>query len=291
MIALIVAAYVFEGPLKKWQTNLGKPANFLAKINLDKIEKIEINNNEEISTLLKDGDRWKVDGTKDFFVSQEAKSNLENNLRELSLADIELVSANKEKKKEFNTNENGVSVKITQGGEEIDFIIGKPGSDYQSTYISRSDLTNTYSVKINLLGLAGNIDWRDKTIFSSDKEKISKLRFQYPGREFVIEKIGDNWEGTKPYKFSVGKEKIQEVLNIMSGLKAISIPAQDFSGTGLEKNLIIVQALDNGVDNTIMVGKDNGEGLYYAKKGNSDNIYLITKAQRDELDKQIWQLK
>lgn len=288
---MIVAAYVFEGPLKKWQTNLGKPDNFLAKINLDKIEKIEINNNGEISTLLKDGDRWKVDGTKDFFVSQEAKNNLENNLRELSSAGIELISTNKEKKKEFNTNENGVSVKITQDGEEIDFIIGKPGSDYQSTYISRSDLANTYSVKINLLGLAGNMDWRDKTIFSSDKEKISKVRFQHPSREFSIEKIGDNWEGTKPYKFGVSKEKIQKILNLMSNLKAVSIPEQNFAGTDLEKNLIIVQVSGDGVDNTIMIGRNNGEGLYYAKKGNSDNIYLITEEQRNELDKQIWQLR
>ena len=33
------------------------------------------------------------------------------------------------------------------------------------------------------------------------------------------------------------------------------------------------------------------EELYYAKTGDSDNIYLITKEQRDELDKKIKELK
>lgn len=38
-------------------------------------------------------------------------------------------------------------------------------------------------------------------------------------------------------------------------------------------------------------GANDGEELYYAKKGDSDNIYLITKEQRDELDKQIKDLE
>ena len=43
--------------------------------------------------------------------------------------------------------------------------------------------------------------------------------------------------------------------------------------------------------NTLMVGDDNGEGLYFAKRGDSDNIYLISEEQRDVLDQTIRSLR
>ncbi|MBU4026105.1 DUF4340 domain-containing protein, partial [Patescibacteria group bacterium] len=119
------------------------------------------------------------------------------------------------------------------------------------------------------------------------------------------EKLEYEWEGISPYEFSVDENKIDEILNIMSNLIAAKIPEQTFDGTGLEKNLIIAQATGEGIDNILMVGgalqngstalRDYGanaeEELYYAKKGDSDNIYLITKEQRDELDKNIKDLE
>ena len=79
----------------------------------------------------------------------------------------------------------------------------------------------------------------------------------------------------------------------MSNLTAISIPEQTFDNTGLEKNNIIVEATGEGINNTIMVGdaEDDEESRYYIKRGDSDNIYLITKEQRDALDNQIWDLQ
>ena len=121
---------------------------------------------------------------------------------------------------------------------------------------------------------------------------------QYPDREFAIEKVknGDKeeWQGTLPYKFKVSEEKINKILNIMTSLRATRIPEQKFEGTGLEKHLIIVEASGDDVDSVLMVGdtyKDGEEELYYAKRGDSDNIYLITKEQRDELDKTIRDLR
>lgn len=172
-----------------------------------------------------------------------------------------------------------------------DFVIGKAGSDYMSAYISQPNTNNTYAVMVNLYDTFNQNDWRDKIIFSSEKDKIAKVRFQYPGREFVMEKDGESWTGKTPYKFKVDSKKIDEILDVMSDLSAVKIPEQNFTGTGLEKHLIIAQATGEGVDNTLMIGTENEDGLYYAKKGNSDNIYLISKEQRNELNKQIWQLK
>lgn len=296
LIILIVLAYLYQGPLADWRGNLGKPKNFLAGINAELIDRVEIAKNEKVTVLEKHGSRWKIAGTKNFYVEESMAASLIDNLKKAAQAEMELASANKEKKGEFQTDESGIKVKLYQGDDKAaDFVIGKRAMDFASAYVSQPESGNTYLIKADLYGAFAVSDWHDKTIFSSDKEKINKIRFQYPDREFTAEKTtaggADKWEGAVPYKFGLNKDKIDEILDIMSNLTAVEIPEQEFTGTGLEKNLIIIQASGEGIENTIMVGNDNGEELYYAKKGDSDNIYLIAKEQRDELDKKIEDLR
>lgn len=305
LVVLIAIAYVYQGPLKSWQANLGKPANFLAKLDKDKIDKIEITDKGEAFGIEKTGDKWKISNTKEFYLKDKAIANLFSRLEDAAKAEIELVSENKDKKSEFNTDESGTGVKLMQGSEVLfGFTIGKLSSDYSSTYVSQDDSSKTYAVKAVINNVFSKDSLYNKEIFNTEPDNITRLRFQYPTREFTVEreiikpagkeatstKLGE-WKGVKPYSFNVDQDKTEKVLNILSKLNAAKIPEQTFDNTGLEKNLIIVQASGDGVDNTIMVGDDNGNGFYFAKRGDSDNIYLITKEERDTLDQTIRSLK
>lgn len=291
LLILVFCAYLYQGPLKDWQDNMSKEDNIFAKLNVDQINKIEITKLEKTTILEKQGDRLKVSGTKDFFVNDITAEMLISSLKDASGAEFELVSSNKDKKEEFMTGADGVFVKLYADDKEVlSFIAGKNGSDYVSTYVSRKDSDDTYSVKAGL-AIFNQGEWRDSTIFQSDSEKIIKVRFQYQNREFTVEKKDDKWTGVSPYKFNVDEEKIKNIASLMSNLNSVMIPEQKFEGTGLEKNNIIIQATGEGIDNTLLIGDDNGEGYYYALKIGSDNIYLISKAQRDELDKKIGDLK
>ncbi len=292
LIILIVVAYLYHGPLKEWRESLGQPKNFLANVNVDEIEEILVINNGQETILEKSGENFKVSGTKDFYVKDRIAKEIISSLAEATEAKLELVSNNKEKKNEFQTDENGFQIKIYQSGKQVaDFIVGKMAPDYESIYISPNGADNTYIIEADLRSPFNQSEWRNDEIFFSDKEKINKIRFQYPTREFTIEKKDDKWQGTIPYGFAVSNEKIEEILNIMSNLTAAGIPEQDFSKSGLDQHLIIVQATGEGVDNTIMVGVADEDNSYYVKKASGDNIYLITEEERDELDKQIWELR
>lgn len=296
LIVLIALAYVYQGPLKTWQSNLGKPNNFLAKVDTARLNKIEIINKESRINLEKLNEAWRVvgqAGDKNFSASPDLINEALAKLKEATAAELELTSTNKAKKSDFRTDDNGIKVRLYADDKPLaDFIIGKTASDYRSSYLSLPEADNTYELKgVNLFLVFNKIDWRDRTIFSADKEKINKIRFQYPGRESTVEKKGGDWLGVKPYNFPVTQEKIKTMLNLMSDLSAVDIPEQSFAGTGLEKHLIIVEATGEGINNILMIGEKNKDGLYFAKRGDSDNIYLISKADRDELDKQIWQLK
>ena len=291
LVMLIALAFFYQGPLKKWQNNLGKPKNILAKIDINKINKIEVISGGEITVLSKLGEKWKYNNSKDFYVNSAIMAKILESLNAAKTSELELISNNLGRKNEFKTDNTGLTVKVYQADKKIvDFIVGDGAGDYDSSFISTSESRATYSVKLDLRGAFEQAEWRDLTIFSTAEEKIKKIRFQYPNREFTVEFKDDKWGGILPEKFTVNKGKIDKIAQIMSNLKAVEIPEQTFENTGLEKHLIIVEAAGEAIDNVLMIG-NNWDGLYYAKKGESDNIYLIDKSDRDELDKWIWQLK
>lgn len=291
LIALIVLAYLYQGPLKKWQSNLGKPANLLAQVDLTKMDKIEVISAGQTAVLAKLGEKWKYDNSKDFYVAPDIMTKVLESLTAAKASELELVSNNPERKSEFKTDSAGLTIKIYQQDKKTaDFIIGGGAGAYGSSFISTLESRTTYSVKADLTGAFAPAEWRDLNIFSGAVDKITKIRFQYPNREFTVELKDGKWSGVLPEKFTVNKEKMDKIAGIMANLKAVEIPEQTFKNTGLDKHLMIIAAMGEAINNVLMVGSGQGE-LFYAKRGDSDNIYLINKSDRDELDKWIWQLK
>ncbi len=290
LVFLIIFAYIYQGPFQEWKKNTGKAKNFLAEVVLDEIDSVEITKDGETVFLEKKFSRWKIGDTKDFYTSDTLADSLNFALESIGKKDLELAGDNMDKKISFDTDESGVLVKISQKDKTFEFVVGKATADFSGNYISKKDDKKTYEIDLKL-GFLSQDDWRDKQMFSFMKERVIKMRFQYPDRQFFVEKVENEWKGILPYSFPVTEEKIDEILEVISNMSAVKIPEQSFSGTGLEKNLIIVQVVGEDVDAIIMVGEANDEELYFSKKGNSDNIYLINKEDRDILDKNIKDLK
>jgi len=287
--------------------------NFLSSVNVEEIKKIEITKDVATTTLEKVDNKLKIEGTKDFYVDDEVANKILDAISDTKTVALTLVSSSKEKKSEFETDESGIGINIVQEGKDaINFVVGKLSSNFKDNYISVSNLPNTYSVAQNLISIFDQDEWRGKRIFKTESDKITKIRFQRPDGEFIIEKSlssatstidseDNKWKGTSPLEFNVNNEKAEEIVEVMSSLAAAQIPEQKFEGTGLEQHLLIVQATGKEVDNTIMIGtaftpRAQGleenldqvvEELFYVKSGDSDNIYLITKEDKDALDKQI----
>ena len=307
LVCLIAVAYFYKGPLKEWREKGSNSDNFLSGVEIDEIDSMEITKNGNTTKLERTGDfyadsdivKWKIAGTKDFFVEVSLAGEIINSLKEANDTTIEEISNNKDKKSDFETNEElGVKLTLFKENEKaLEFLIGKLGYDFNSSYISELNSDSTYLIPINL-SLFNRSDWYDKTIISMNMEMITKLRFQYLDRQFTMEKKvpaseeeGVIWQGIEPYTFNVNTDKINEILNIFSNLTAISIPEQNFEGTGLEKNSIIIQATGEGIDSTLMIGDKDEENNYYAIKIGSDNIYLITEDQENTFDIDIKDLQ
>jgi hypothetical protein len=54
------------------------------------------------------------------------------------------MSSNKDKKREFETDDTGVSIALFDGDKNlVDFVAGKNGSDFTSNYIAKKDSAET----------------------------------------------------------------------------------------------------------------------------------------------------
>lgn len=292
LVCLVGLAWLIEGPVKDWQAERGRTDNILAVLRVDETNRIVIDNNGARLTLVKTGDRWLIEGTKDFYLTEQIQGEVINGLTKAKTAEVELAGSNPERKSEFQTGDSGARISLYQGEELLnEFVVGKVTPDFMGSFVSLPDSDKTYALAYDLRSRLVRSDWYNRTIFEAEKDKISSIRFQYPGREFEVVKEEDAWQGVKPYRFSVDGEKIDEILNIMSNLRAADIPEQSFEAADFENYTLIVQAAGEELDNTLMVGAKTEDGNYYAKRGDSDNIYLITEDQVKELDKQIWELR
>lgn len=277
--------------------------NFVSDLDFSQVDKMVVERTGSSTTLLKQEEGWKVEGTKDFYVRESRTEDIKKGLTDLTEVNFELVSTNQDKKELYHTDlEHGSHLELYQGEEKAaDFVVGRLDSPTVThTYISRPDSEETYLAKnVQLTAMFLEKDWRSKVVFNNPDKEVKKLRFQYPEEEFTAEKKKtsegeDKWEITEPNFRETNSEKLAQIEDLMTNLIATRIPEQSFAGTGLEKHLIIVEAQGDGFQNTIMVGEakedeDNGT-LYYAKKGSSDNIYLITEEERNLLKTSVEEL-
>lgn len=300
LAVLLLAAYLYNGPYKDWNQSRLKSSGIIQLESAENISRIEISSPQESLAFDKVGEKWLVEGTKDFWLKDEAISRIKSALEEAGRVEPELVSQSAENKADFGTGENGTEIVVKAGEEELaSFVLGNTAPDFASAYVSHPDISETYLYKAGLNSAFKNQEWLDRTIFEFDKEQVAKIRFQYPTREFSVEKEEDSWTGTLPYRFSVDNETVDEIVAAMSSLRAIEVPEQSFEGTGLEKNSIIVEASGEDFSHIIMVGdpktREGEEGVeiegYYAKRGDSDNIYLISEANKEKLDQTISSLR
>jgi hypothetical protein len=291
LAVLIAFSYIWSGPLQDWKSSKSQEKNFLATISAGDVSRIEIASAGNKTVLEKDGELWRVNGAKDFYVKKEVAASLSTALSEAGLKRLEVVSGLRDKKSSFGADDQGLKVKIVEPGKTLDFVIGQSTPDLGGTYISSLASEKTYSIGLDLNGLFGREEWRDDTVFSFMKERATKVRFQYGKDSFIVENKENKWAGVSPKKFTVNNEKIVAILGILENLTAAKIPAQDFKGTGLEKNSHIIQVSGEALDVTLMIGDCTKDNLCYVKRGNSDNIYMITKAQKDALNKKMTDLK
>jgi hypothetical protein len=229
-----------------------------------------------------------------------------------SLKKDDLISRNPQKQSELEVDSaKGIFVEtFNDKGKSLGSLyIGKNGASWDSHFIREKGSNDVYlasgSVKFSFFGDSKR--WKDKTITKFDKAFIKSLHIA-KGDSAAIDiakitasptdtSIKEGWELEKPEKVKAKKDKVEDLLNSFSNLKAAEFETDKSITTdsmGLTKpSLVLSATTQNGETKTIIIGKKKGtSGQYWIKNPeNTKAIFLIAEYSFNSLNQGLGALK
>lgn len=157
LIILIAVYFIWQNPLAQKSNKILSEQIYSAS--LDNVQKIEITQTGQTTTLEKQNDKWVVASQENAEANAILIDNLISALKDLKSGNI--ISQNQEKLASFDlTEENATKLKLFDNQNVLlEILIGKMGPSYTDTYIKKTDSPNVLLVSQNLNSLVNQSNW------------------------------------------------------------------------------------------------------------------------------------
>jgi hypothetical protein len=210
----------------------------------------------------------------------------------VSMKKDELISTNPEKQSIFEVDSSsGILVETwdNSGKSYGQFRIGKSGPNWSSNYVRLIGSNSVYMVNgsIKHSFFTDLKRWRDKSIVKFEKTGTKGISIAKKGEAPVIlEKSDTVWNMAAPHQNLAKKEKVEEIVNTLSNLKASDFESDTISDTeaGLEDpQYLIVVSLNSG-SRKIKVGNKNDSNKYRVKAEGNETVFLVNESLVKKFD-------
>jgi hypothetical protein len=182
------------------------------------IDKIEIQKNKQLIILEKNAGEWKITTPINYPAEKEMVWRVISVLKSGKFTTS--VSSNPEKQSLYQVDTSGTKVTIYEKGTKRDiFIIGKPGSDYMSTFIRKENSKEVFLVDKAISYEFGKPlkDWRDKSIYRTPISAITEVKCEYGDTVFSLKKNQNSWFIDSD---SIKINAVEPFLNAISSINA-----------------------------------------------------------------------
>lgn len=136
-----------------------------------------------------------------------------------------LISTAKDKQSSFEVDTTGIEVSLLQGGKTAaEFVVGKPGPDFMSTYVRPAKENKVYQIPAYLRSMVdrGKETWRKTLLVDLDQANIIGLTAKSPKQTIAVEKDANGgWKLTQPFEAPAKAE----IISSSSVRRATSGPA------------------------------------------------------------------
>lgn len=261
-LVLIVAVFLLTKYLKNDNSNF---RNQLPAFAIEQVEHLSIRPASSARSIVlnHDADSWWVESISRKYEADESRIN--SLLQGLNQADVKYVAATDEADwPEYKTTDSaGVSVLISgEDGKLSNLVLGRfqyfqndqantnPYMRQQQgemiTYVRVRDEEPVYAIDgMVSLGIGKNADdYRKKIILKTDKNKLSKLVFEYPDKSFSLDKTDGSWmvEGMPADSANTAK-----YLSNLAFIQGKSFSDNEVSGLQLFGKLTVLSGTDSTV--------------------------------------------
>lgn len=178
------------------------------------VDKIEIKTPTSSVTLEKKGVEWFLQSPLAYRADQTNVANAIQQIKAMRVKNI--VSSNTQKHNLFQVDSTGTQVVVYEKGtQKASFIFGKTGPTFSDSY-ARLAGSNDVALVTGAYAYTFNRpikEWRDRTIFSTPKENIKQVEFQFGDTTFTLAFQDSTW---KIGKDSVDASTVESFLSSLS---------------------------------------------------------------------------
>jgi hypothetical protein len=278
LVVLVAIATVLNLSRQRQESSLGKP--LFPSFSAAKADGIEVRGGGKTVVLRRQGDTWLIATEGNQPVDPKITTQLMEAMDKLSSKT--LISLSRETHAGFEVDSTGFTVRFTQGTKPVaEFIVGKPGPDYMSTYIRPVNGDKVYLVPTYLRTVVdrGPETWRNRTILEVDQAKIASYTTRNAKETVTVEKGKDGeWNITAPTQEKARADIVGMVLRSLATLRAAGFADSSVSGasSGLDADTTaVVIKMEDGTSHTIRVGAANTANQRYTRKEGDPVIYLV----------------
>lgn len=197
------------------------------------------------------------------------------------LTNSELVSTNPANHEVYEVGETGVTVTFAKDGKDVgEFVVGKPGPDFNSCYIRPTDGDDVYRVPtyLRLKVDRGSRGWRNKSILDIPKDDIVFFSAAEGDTVNRFERSATGWRSTDPFQGNVVDHKVMDlVLDTLAKIVASGFADSiDVATAGLEstQKFLTIGTAD-GKSRVISIGNETPARQTYTRIEGDDQIYLV----------------
>ncbi len=281
-VVLVIIAVWVQTSRQRQESSLGKP--IFPAFRADRVDGIEVSGDHQSVRLQRQGDTWLV-ATEG---NQPADPKIPKQIIEAmdKLSTRTLISVSPETHADFQVDSTGFSLRITQGGKPVaEFVVGKPGPDFMSTYIRPTKGDEVYLVPVYLRTVVdrGPETWRNRMVLEVDQAKIVSYTTRNARETVTLEKGSEGeWRITSPTPQPARADIVGMVLRSLAALRASGFADSTVTtaGAGLDADTTsVVVKMEDGTSHTIHVGATTGSSQSYTRKDGDPVIYLVARGR------------
>jgi hypothetical protein len=250
----------------------------------DRTARIVMEGPDTTATLARADGVWFVTSEDSFPAEPVALDQMFDNITGFSRKDI--ISSNPEKQALYEVDSTGVFVTLSDatGDTLVRFVVGKPGPDYQSTYV-RDVETNDVILAPGYLRPVfdrGKRTWQDRTIFALEPDAIIEVEVRRPGGTLTLRRDGaGGWLITRPESTACDPGRVTRFLRTLAYLRCDEFAGRmPVAGSGLTEadSSIAFNTLD-GRREQLLFGATTEKQRTFARREGSEIVYLLATHQ------------
>lgn len=250
--------------------------------------RLVIEGGETTAVLAESDDVWFVTSEDSFPAEAGVVEDMLGRVTGFSRKDI--ISSNPEKQALYKVDSTGVFVSImdARGDTLVRFVVGKPGPDYQSTYV-RDVASGDVVLAPGYLRAVfdrGKRTWQDRTVFALEPDAIEEVKIDRSGEGLTLKRnAAGQWYMSEPESSACDQNRITRLVRTLAYLRCDELAGRmPSAASGLaEPDSAVGFRTTVGLREELLFGNRSDSQQTYAKRANSDIVYLLSSHKVDTL--------